>query len=337
MVADALGVPVEFKTRGWLRQNPVTDMIGYGSHHQPPYTWSDDSSMVVGTLSSLQTGYDLKDVMENFRRWYREGAFTPYGKTFGVGTGTARAIERYVLGIPALECGGFTDRDNGNGSLMRQLPFSLYHAAQWLRSQNAHENHKVHTYKDILDAVHLESQLTHAHAKSKIACGIFTILVMEIIAKRQQERAPLNSDSFHDTLLSGLQRSKEIYYALSPTFGIEFEESLPTYERLWSHTFAKREEDEIRSSGYVVDTIEAAIWSLIQTSSYRDAVLQAVNLGKDTDTVAAVAGALAGLAYGKEGVPEAWQSSLPKWGQVEVLCFACECRYFGHFTPTSAG
>ena len=70
------------------------------------------------------------------------------------------------------------------------------------------------------------------------------------------------------------------------------------------------EESEIRSSGYVVDTLEAALWSLLHSHSYAEMVLRAVNLGNDTDTVGAVAGGLAGILYGMEAIPAAWLETL---------------------------
>ena len=73
---------------------------------------------------------------------------------------------------------------------------------------------------------------------------------------------------------------------------------------------ASLEREQIRSSGYAVDTLEAALWCLATTESYRACVLAAVNLGDDTDTVAAVAGGLAGIVYGMEAIPHAWVDML---------------------------
>ena len=70
IVGDALGVPVEFKSRDYLSENPVTDMIGYGTYNQPPGTWSDDSSLLLCLLSALNEGYDLNKIAKNFENWF---------------------------------------------------------------------------------------------------------------------------------------------------------------------------------------------------------------------------------------------------------------------------
>ena len=78
-----------------------------------------------------------------------------------------------------------------------------------------------------------------------------------------------------------------------------------------------------KSTGYVVDTLEAALWCLYHTDNYRDCVITAVNLGDDTDTVAAVAGGLAGLLYGyggKNGIPEEWVKKIARCDWIENLC-----------------
>lgn len=353
ITADALGVPVEFRSRGWLRQNPVTEMIGNGTFHQPPGTWSDDSSMAVAILASLASGYNLEDVMRRFVDWFQKGAYTPYGKAFGVGTGVSRALKRYQMGIPARECGGFTERDNGNGSLMRHLPFALYHAALLWKDAQQSEADNSEAYNSEADKseavnleadnsvadkavamlrhltqVHRESQLTHAHPRSQMACGIFTILVTEIVfARRRAKDRTISPEQLRETIAQSLSRAKEIYAAWAER-EVAFAPEMKIYARLWDDEFFDLNEKEIASSGYVVDTLEAALWCAAKAASYREGVLRAVNLGKDTDTVGAVTGAILGLAYGKEDVPETWAKTLPKWAEIESMCKTCEMKYF---------
>ena len=89
-----------------------------------------------------------------------------------------------------------------------------------------------------------------------------------------------------------------------------FSEELKHFSRLLGSDFADLPECEIKSGGYVVDTLEAAVWCLQNTESYADCVLTAVNLGGDTDTTAAVAGGLAGIFYGFAAIPCKWVDSL---------------------------
>lgn len=71
-----------------------------------------------------------------------------------------------------------------------------------------------------------------------------------------------------------------------------------------------RVQSDVLSSGFVVDTLEAALWCLCTTDNFKDAVLRAVNLGDDTDTVGAVTGGLAGIVYGIENIPKSWLDKL---------------------------
>lgn len=127
-IGDALGVPVEFETREELAANPVTDMRGFGEHDVPPGTWSDDTSMTLALMESLaRLGYvDYADIMDNFVRWVNEAAFTATGELFDIGRGTRQSLVKYWKGVSPLECGGQSDGDNGNGSLMRIAPLALY-------------------------------------------------------------------------------------------------------------------------------------------------------------------------------------------------------------------
>ena len=130
VVADAVGVPFEFKKRDTFKADKMT---GYGTYNQPPGTWSDDSSLTLATVASMgRTGkIDPADIMDNFFMWLDDGAYTPYGKVFDVGGSTRKAISRYANGIEPLNCGGKTRMDNGNGALMRILPLAFVpHTAQ---------------------------------------------------------------------------------------------------------------------------------------------------------------------------------------------------------------
>ena len=125
-VGDALGVPVEFESRESLRSNPVTDMRGYGTYNQPAGTWSDDTSMTICLMDSLSGGLDYFDIMTKFKSWINGAECTAHGEVFDVGNTTRKAIDRFTNGMDALKCGGGSEKDNGNGSLMRILPLVFY-------------------------------------------------------------------------------------------------------------------------------------------------------------------------------------------------------------------
>lgn len=284
VVGDALGVPVEFKKRDTFT---VTDMIGYGTYNQPPGTWSDDSSLTLATLDSMvKLGrIDSADIMQNFFYWLNDGMFTPYGQVFDVGGGTRRAISRYANGTDPLKCGGRTRMDNGNGALMRILPVAM------LPDYPEKE-------QELLNVAHL----THAHFISDFACRIYATIVENLMNSMEKEKAYFNGIIKFKEQVENVSMLQEFFI-------------LP-YIKGMNRT-------DVKSSGYVVDTLEAALWCFLNTNTYRDCVLTAVNLGEDTDTVAAIAGGLAGIYYGcgsESGIPDEWIAQIPRRDWMKGLC-----------------
>jgi ADP-ribosylglycohydrolase len=294
-VADALGVPVEFNSRDSLRDKPVIGMRGYGTWNQPKGTWSDDTSMTLGLLDSLQNGLDYDDIMGKFLSWWKDAEYTPHGEVFDVGFATSKAIERYQNGVEPLQCGGDLETDNGNGALMRILPIAFY------LQRNKREK------AEAFEIIHNVCSLTHAHRRSHIACGMYVSIAIQLM---------LQEGEVLEIVQNGLADAYEYYKSQS-----KYTDELQHYERIFDVGFQMLEEHEIRSSGYVVDTLEAALWCLITTDSYRDCVLKAVNLGSDTDTVGAVAGGLAGIYYGYDAIPQEWLEQIARRDYIERLAF----------------
>ena len=289
-VADAVGVPAEFKTREELRRKPVTDMVGGGAHNQAAGTWSDDTSMALCLAFSLaeKGGIDVDDIMKRFCDWYENGAYSPHGECFDIGMTVAKALGRYAQGVPAQECGGAGVQDNGNGSLMRILPLAYYLLRRYgadLCESDAAIRH--------IDSV---SSLTHRHPISRVACGIYIHIAARLL--------------LGDAILGAVQRGIDTaFHWYSSHEG--YEDGLNCWERIRdAAAFKTLPESEIRSGGYVVDTLEAVLWCLLNTENYRDCVLKAVNMGSDTDTVAAVVGGLAGIHYGLSGIQSDWMDGL---------------------------
>lgn len=296
-VADALGVPVEFISREVLRKNPVKEMREYGTYNQPIGTWSDDTSMTICLADSLIHGLDYTEIMRRFHAWINNASYTPHGEVFDVGIATRKALERYAAGKNPIDCGGRNERDNGNGSLMRILPLAYYLHTKY--GENITSSDKA------MDIVHRVSSMTHAHKRSQIACGIYVSITCLLMGTMSLDYA------IHD----GIYRAIKYYQGKS-----EYSYEIKNYIRLTADEFGGLAESQIRSSGYVVDTLEAAIWCLLNTDNYKDCVLKAVNLGDDTDTVAAVAGGLAGLYYGYESIPEEWRRAIVKRDMIITIC-----------------
>ena len=298
VTGDALGCPVQFRDREEVAAFPVTGMRGHGTFDLPKGTWTDDSSLTLALLSAIaDTGtIDLKWVMDNFVDWLDNGGFTPFGISFDIGRGTMRAIRDYARRHNPRLCGGSEVTNNGNGSLMRILPACLYAFIKGLDD------------KEAVRQVHQTGSLTHAHIRANIGCGLYYFMVKAILS---------GDGTLTQRLQRGLDRGFKYYeenlYACDDDIG--------AYGRLRDLTaFAALPEDAIRSTGYVVDTLEAAVWSLITTDSFQDALLKAVNLGYDTDTVGAVAGGLAGLFYGYTAIPADWIDALQRWSWIDGIC-----------------
>jgi ADP-ribosyl-[dinitrogen reductase] hydrolase len=289
VVGDALGVPVEFLSREEVRRNPITGMRGYGTFNLPPGSWSDDSSLLLCTVESLLDGFDTNSMGELFIRWLAEGYWTPWGNTFDVGASTMSSIGRMMREVPPEEAGGRGENDNGNGSLMRILPVGIFFARQ--------------PVEELLNAVHRASSLTHRHPRTLMACGFYCLMVSAL----------LQGFTADEAYLYAIEQAT-IYYAKLP-----YAEELSHFERLFSTLISSVPETAIKSGGYVIHTLEASIWCLLNSNSFQEAVLKAVNLGEDTDTTGCVTGGLAGSCYGLKAVPSNWLDAIAKKDDIKKI------------------
>ena len=295
VVGDALGAPAEFGER-WMRDmDPVKGMRSGGVFDVPEGGWTDDTSMVLATMDSLKNGFSREEIMNRFLAWYRCGEYSWSGRPIGVGKQILKALERYETERNLDTCGGCKETDNGNGSLMRILPVCLY-------GYEKQKNGEL-TLTETLDMIHQTSDLTHAHIRSKIACGLYYFILQAVLDE---------AGDIAERIQAGLDRGFEYYIQ---------ESEIEYYDRIRNlGEFRNAVCDEIRSSGYVVDTLEAVIWCLITAWTYKDSVLKAVNLGLDTDTIAALTGAVAGLYYGFENIPEEWLMVLKESDKIKKIC-----------------
>ena len=298
---DALGLPVQFMSRSAIAKNPVTDMKKGSSYFGPAGTWSDDTSMTMAMLDSIKKlgRVDVQDIMERFVDWLFNAKYCSVGEPIDVGAACYEGVKRYHRNRDIHTCGKTGERANGNGSLMRNIPISLFYAEK-VRSGEV-------TVDETIRDIHAVSALTHNHLRACMACGLDFFLVYAVLYE---------DGSLAERLQKGIDAGFK-YYGADPANHREM-----TYygNLMYISELAEFPESEIRSSGYVVDTFEAAIWSLVTTDNYRDAMLKAVNLGDDTDTIAAIAGGLAGLYYGYESIPEEWLSELVKREWLEEMC-----------------
>ena len=291
-LGDALGVPVEFQSRAVRVKDPVTGMRGYGTHQQPPGTWSDDASLTFCLAEALSEDFQLDKLAANCVRWWKQAWWTAHGRLFDIGITTAESLRRVRQGVAPASAGGRGERDNGNGALMRILPllFKLTH-------EPAQEAADYALVQDV-------AAITHGHVRSTAACWLYLALAQEL-------RVGFSPAEGYARLCQGggaaLQR-----------LGVPAEE-IAHFQPLLGGDLAAWSPERIQSSGYVLHTLEAALWCLLRHSSFAATVLAAVNLGEDTDTTAAVAGGLAGLYYGESSLPAEWLATLARRNDIEAL------------------
>jgi len=289
-VGDALGVPVEFENRRVRLNNPVTDMIGYGTYNLPPGTFSDDSSLTFCLAEALTSGFDLNTIGQNFVKWLYKNYWTPRGNVFDVGIATRQAIDRLAKGVRPDLAGGFDVSSNGNGSLMRISPLLFY-----LLDKPINERYEM--TKQV-------SSITHGHIRSVIACFYYLEFARQLFEHKDKFEIYTNLQTEITTHLTSL--------SIDPI-------EVALFDRLLKQNIHELTEDNIFSSGYVLHTLEASIWCLLTTDNYKDAVLKAVNLGEDTDTTGAVTGGLAGLLYGFENIPSNWVKQIARHDDIANL------------------
>lgn len=295
-IGDALGVPVEFAGRDSLKKNPIRDMEEYGTHYQPKGTWSDDTSMVLATMKGLVNDeplvIDYKKIMNHFLMWKNGAHYTPFNKVFDIGGATSYALSVYQQRIDDNDadhviCGTGEISSNGNGSLMRILPIVLY-----LRKAEISYNDT--RFYEIIKTI---SGMTHSHIYSTFGCYIYSVYLTELLKETDKIKA---YQILQEHLKTITKDNNELI------------EAKKVYDRIINGNLLKLKEKEIRSSGYVVDSLEAALWCALTTNSFEECVLKAVNLGEDTDTIGALAGGLAGIIYGEYKIPEQWINSLQR-------------------------
>ena len=292
-IGDALGVPYEFMDKKKIEKLEIKDMVGSDTPHEglgqwssviPSGSWSDDTSMTLATMTAMieDKGEIIYTTMMNhYIDWLTKGKYTSLDKAFGLGNITYQAIKRYTKGVKPPQCGGTGIRDNGNGSLMRILPLSLYCIMNEL------------TESETKNIISESSAITHGHDISKMSCFIYTEFLKYLLEKKDPDLA--------------LDEVKKIDYSLYFS-----KEAIKEHDKILKKDFKNKDFQEIVGSGYVVDTLECALYSILNTDSYEEAVKMAIKTGYDTDTIAAVTGSIAGIMYGYQSIPKNWIDKLKK-------------------------
>lgn len=289
-VGDAVGAAVEFQAPGSFQ--PVDDMLGGGPFDLRPGEWTDDTSMALCLAESLveRRGFDAADQMRRYLRWYREGYLSSTGACFDIGITVRAALERFQsTGDPW--SGSPDPRAAGNGSLMRLAPVPLFFAADAAAA---------------IERSGESSRTTHGTPAAVDACRYFGGLMAGAVRGAGK-----------DELLGEMYAPVAGWWAAHPL--------CPEIEEVARGSFRAKAPPEIAGSGYVVRSLEAALWAFATTGSFRDGCLAAANLGDDADTTAAIFGQLAGAFHGVDAIPAGWRERLAHRALIERLADAlCE-------------
>lgn len=283
-VGDALGAPLEFRRPGSF--TPIDDMVGGGSFDVMPGQWTDDTSMALCLADSLieQKSFDPVNQLQKYVRWLREGYLSSIDECFDIGHTTLDALRKFEqTGEPY--CGPTNPRSAGNGSIMRLAPVPLFYAKKPLEA---------------IEKSGESSRTTHQATTAVDACRYLGALIVGAVNGVTQEE-----------LLSERYSPIPGYWEENPL--------VEEIDEIARGSFKHRQPPEIQGSGYVVKSLEAALWAFYHSHSLREGCLLAVNLGMDADTTGAVYGQLAGAFYGEGEIPESWRSQLVRSQLIESM------------------
>lgn len=283
-VGDALGAAVEFMPRGSFE--PVKGYRSGGPHNLNAGYWTDDTSIALCSAASLIQcqKHNPEDQMQRYQHWFRHGYMSSTGRCFDIGNQTQRAIQRFERdGVSVSREIHPDDIDSaGNGALMRLAPMVI----------------KYHT--DLALAIHVAAEnaaLTHTDPRCIDANKVFTFLLIRA----------LNSDDKEEVL------STE---ALEAYFCDTLDAEITTVAQ---GSYRQLSESQIESSGYVVTSLEAALWAFYNAKNFEEGAKLAVNLGNDADTIGAIYGQIAGAFWGYQAIPHDWITGLHDAARIVTL------------------
>ncbi len=283
-VGDALGAAVEFDPPGTFE--PVTGYRSGGRHGLAAGEWTDDTSMALALATSIaDSGWDLGDQARRYLDWWRQGTYSVTGRCFDIGNTTRQALIRFEQTGDPHTSGPDSEWEAGNGSIMRLAP---------------------------VPAAYLQE-------------GLDRVIELSVESSLPTHRAPqcLSGCAWMGAVLAGLMLGMDRDEALDPAGAITqrviaWAPLHPALAHVVAGSYRTRRPPEVRGTGYVVDTLEAALWAFAQGNDFEQAVLAAVNLGEDADTTGAVCGQLAGAHWGYEGIPAKWRADLARSDVVEA-------------------
>jgi len=281
-IGDAVGTTLEFKHKGSFV--PITDMTGGGPFNLSAGEWTDDTSMALCLATSLIQcpSFDANDQMRRYCRWWREGYLSSNGRCFDIGITVTQALGQFER-TKEPYCGSLDPHTAGNGSLMRLAPLPMRY---------------MNNVDQALNYAKLSSKTTHGADEAIMACQFATYLIIALLKGNDKQSALAQTMLWAKT------------YFIGATEGLA---------AVFSGSFQRKSERQIKGTGYVVESLEAALWAFYEGTDYQETVLLAANLGDDADTTAAIAGQFAGALYGIGGIPKQWLTKLVMKSEIETM------------------
>lgn len=289
-IGNAMGVPTTTNKREDLLEKPVTKMMPRIRDGVPKGAWSDSTSLTIATMDAIaNSGINYTAIADNFVKWFTTNHFCSMKESFGIGETTLKALVHYTQHLEAAEaCGLDGIIDNGNGSLSRMLPIAYYAVAVKCSE------------KEIYEIVKKVSSITHAHEISICGCYIYVRYVMN--------------------LLRGINKFSALNQIKALDYSMFSKTTLDCYSRILKEDINELDIDDISSTAYIVDSLEAAFWCFLQSASFKECVIATTNIGDATDSIGAIACSLAGIFYGYSNIPKKYLEDLRKLEYLEECC-----------------
>lgn len=266
---DAMGAPLEFMSKESIaiRRGEVTEMIGGGCHNLFPGQYTDDTTMMLALAESIAEKKIL-DTADVASRYVAWYDTSPED----IGNTTRTALAFIKEGTPLAEASKSAHEATnamtaGNGTVMRTAPIALLHCG------NA---------KRIIEASVEEARITHWDERAAYGSAALNLIISQCLLATDKKREEI----IDNTAMMMKSYNNEIYGLLRGVL--------------------RKPRQLLKTSGYVVHTLETAIWHFVKAKSFEHCIVGLVNLGGDTDTIAAVAGAMSGAYLGVEAIPERW-------------------------------
>lgn len=281
-IGDALGTVTKNQSREYLIDHPVLKMTPSLKKGLPKGSWGDTTSLTLATMYAItKKGMDYDYIAENCVSWFTSNKFCSVDEAFDIGKTTLKSLVRFTQRkCPAYECGEATYNDNGNSALKMMFPLAFYFTAN-------KEN------KDIVfDTIQKVASITHKHEISICACYIYVHFLMYL----------LNGNNKY----AAIKNLKHLDYSMFSNATQKY------FSRLLIGNIQELNIDEIKSSHFVVDTLEATLWCFLKSDNYRDCVVAATNIGGDTAVIGALAGGMASIYYGTNNIPKDWMDNIRK-------------------------